>query len=64
VKFTFGNRVCLDLLDAGCVRYSNITTTPEDLVDPPYYYFNDDEVFDLGYYGVKPKLNLQLGITL
>lgn len=67
VKFILGQRVTLDLLAGGGVRYSDITDTIDQAVGlPPYYYYNDNtnDVFDLGYYGVKPRLNLQLGITL
>lgn len=58
VKFAFGQKVLLEFTAGGGVRYSEV----ESIVELPTYYNND--VFDLGYYGVKPKLNLQLGITL
>lgn len=65
VKFTLGNRVTLDLLAGGGVRYSDIEDSIEAGLNIEDYYVRDnDSVFDLGYFGVKPRLNLQLGITL
>jgi len=65
VKFTLGDRVTLDLLAGGGVRYSDIEDSIEAGLNIDDYYVRDnDSVFDLGYFGVKPRLNLQLGITL
>ncbi len=69
MKFIVGKRITLDLLAGGGVRYSEIDDSIDNSIyfneDTNYYYYDDDnEVFDLGYYGVKPKLNLQIGITL
>ena len=57
-RITFGKKVILDLLAGGGVRYSEIDDTQEN----SYFYYGD--VFDIGYYGIKPRLNLQLGIIL
>jgi len=64
VKFTFAHRITLDLLAGGGVRYSDIDDSWEQSPNFNYAYYPEDDVFDLGYYGVKPRLNLQLGITL
>ena len=57
-RIILGHKLVLDLLAGGGIRYSDITDTQED----SYYYYGD--VFDIAYYGIKPKLNLQLGILL
>lgn len=64
VKFVFSKRLCLDLLAGGGVRYSDITTENLNGGPIPMYHNSYSEVFDIGYYGVKPRLNLQLGIVL
>ncbi|MGA0285018.1 MAG: hypothetical protein ACO3M5_09930 [Saprospiraceae bacterium] len=65
VKFTLGKRVTLGFLAGGGVRYSDIQDSIEAGLNIDDYYVRDnDSVFDLGYFGVKPRLNLQLGITL
>ena len=64
VKLIFGQRVVLDLLAGGGVRYSDISDTWEASPNFNYTIYSNDDVFDLGYYGVKPRLNLQIGITL
>lgn len=66
VKFILADKLVLEFLAGGGVRYSEVDDTIEDSGWPDNYYYNSDEsdVFDLGYYGVKPRLNLQLGIRL
>lgn len=61
LELIISKRIVLDFTVGGGVRYSEVdeifTNNPSNTTS--YY-----DVFDLGYYGVKPKLNLQIGITL
>ena len=63
IKLTFSDRLVLDLLAGGGVRYSDVDDPFSEMFDDSYIPRTYD-VFDVGYFGIKPKLNLQLGITL
>ena len=62
LQFTLAKRIVIDVLAGGGIRYSDVV---DEYVPPEnQYYYNDYGVFDLEYLGVKPKLNIQIGITL
>ncbi|NNE26178.1 MAG: hypothetical protein HKN09_04995 [Saprospiraceae bacterium] len=61
LQLNVAKRIVIDFTVGGAVRYTEIDDEFEDAFSTYNYYY---DVFDLEYYGVKPKLNLQLGITL
>ena len=61
LQLNLAKRIVIDFTVGGAVRYTEVDDEFEDAVSTYNYYY---DVFDLEYYGVKPKLNLQLGITL
>lgn len=62
LQFTLTNRIVMDVLVGGGVRYSDVVDEFVPGINQTYY--RDYGVFDLEYLGVKPKLNIQIGITL
>ncbi len=60
VQIDITKKILIDFYIGGGVKYSDLTDTKTDIINPNDYY-EDVSVFDPEYKGVKPKLGFQLG---
>lgn len=62
LQLGISKRIVVDFTVGGGVRYTDVMDEFENV--PAEYNYNYYDVWDIEYLGVKPRLNLQVGITL
>lgn len=62
LQLEIAKRILLEFTTGGGVRIPEVTSSITPLIDPNNYY-NDPNIFDQKYKGVKPKVNFQIGFT-
>lgn len=62
IQIDITERIVADFYIGGGIRVSEVVDQKED-IDLEDFYFEEYDVFDLEYQGVKPRIGFQLGIT-